>query len=156
MRIVPPPATLKIAPDAALVGAGGGAAVGAAAATNAGDLNFYVEKLLKMIPSEVIGLYLVGSGVIPAKSPPEVLLVWSIVCFVIAILFRAMGTRDAARNKGPQWGVVAVSAAAYVIWLYSLGGSFKDYLGNLYQPYVGSLLVLLWTVLVPMFYTPAD
>jgi hypothetical protein len=113
------------------------------------DFKFYLDRLLKMIPGEVVGLYLVGSGFIP-KDQPIVLTVWALVCLAGVVLIRAYGTADPKHNEPPDWIHVAISTVAFIIWVYTLGGPFAAI--NLYIPYVGSLLVLAWTFFVPIFY----
>ncbi len=113
------------------------------------DFKFYLDRLLKMIPAEVISLYLVGSGFIPADQP-AVLLIWSIVCLVGVVVVRAYGTTDPEKNLPPDWTHVAISSVAFVIWVYSLGGPFAAL--GWYVPYIGSLLVLAWTFFVPYLY----
>src|SRR5439155_384682 len=44
----------------------------------------YLDKLMKMIPGEIVGLYLVGSGMIP-QGEGAYLLGWSLFC--LAALF---------------------------------------------------------------------
>ncbi len=121
----------------------------------------YLDRLMKMVPTEVIGLYLVGSGIIPS-SDPLVLTLWSLICLVGVVAMRVWGTTDPAANP-PQptdWVHVGISAVAFVIWLLSLGGGpFAT--GGVFAaaheqaPYFGSLLVLAWTFFVPIFYKGA-
>jgi hypothetical protein len=113
------------------------------------DFNFYLERLLKMIPAEVVSLYLVGSGVIPTDQHIA-LVIWAIVGLVGVILIRAYGTADPEHDKPTDWVHVAISSVGFAIWVYSLGGPFAAF--NLHIPYVGSLLVLAWTFFVPIFY----
>lgn len=116
--------------------------------------DFYLDRLLKMIPAEVVGLYLVGSGFIP-QGEGIVLAIWAIVCLAGVVAVRAYGTADPENKKPPDWVHVAISMVAFVIWVYTMGGPFAAF--NLYVPYVGSLLVLAWTFFVPIFYLgPAD
>ena len=112
-------------------------------------LKDYLERLMKMIPAEVVGLYLIGSGIIP-ESQRVGLLVWSIFCLICVVVIRALGTADPEKNQTPQWSAVFISSGAFVIWLYSLGGVFELY--DLHVPYIGSLLVLAWTFFVPIIY----
>ena len=118
------------------------------------SFNFYLDRLLKMIPAEVVSLYLVGSGLIP-QAQAVGLTAWAVVCLVGVVIVRAYGTADRAQNKPTDWVHVAISCVAFVIWVYSVGGPFAAF--DLYVPYLGSLLVLAWTFFVPMFYKgPAD
>jgi hypothetical protein len=128
--------------------------VKAVALERAESFNFYLDRLLKMIPAEVVSLYWVGRGFIPADQP-IVLTIWAVVCLVGLVLLRAYGTADMAENKPTDWVHVAISSVSFVIWVYSLGGPFAAF--NLHVPYIGSLLVLAWTFFVPIFYKgPAD
>jgi hypothetical protein len=109
----------------------------------------YFERLMKTIPGEVVGLYIVGSGLIP-REKPHVLVFWTALCLFGVIALRAWGTADTSRQLGPQWPAVLISSISFVIWVYSMGGPFTAY--GLAEPYIGSLLVLAWTFFVPIFY----
>lgn len=135
-------APFRIRPDAVSA-----QSIGQPAAT--GDFKFYLDRLLKMIPAEVISLYVVGSGFIPADQTIG-LTVWTILCLVGVVVIRTYGTQDPELNKPPDWTHVAISSIAFIIWVYSLGGPFAAW--NLAQPWIGSLLVLAWTFFVPIFY----
>ena len=122
------------------------------------DYSSYLDRLMKMVPTEVIGLYLVGSGIIP-HDQPLVLTIWALICLAGVVAMRVWGTADATANppKPTDWMHVAISAVAFIIWLLSLGGGpFTT--GGVFAaaheqtPYVGSLLVLAWTFFVPIFY----
>jgi hypothetical protein len=129
-------------------------AVGAPPSERGADFQGYLDRLMKMIPGEAVGLYLVGSGFIPAAQS-LVLLIWSIICLAGVIAIKAYGTADRANQIPPDWVHVGISSVAFVIWLYSIGGPFGTYGVNV--PYIGSLLVLAWTFFVPIFYKgPAD
>lgn len=112
----------------------------------------YLQRLLKMIPGEIVGLYMIGSGFVP-RDKPAILVGWSVVCLILLIVLRIWGTADPAAGKPSQPVPVAVSAVAFVIWLYWLGGPFAAYPDhNLHVDYVGSLLVLVWSFVIPIFY----
>jgi hypothetical protein len=109
----------------------------------------YFDRLFRLIPSEVVSLYLVGSGLIPNEEHIGLLL-WSIVCLVAIVVSRTIGTADPKRRSPPQLGAVAISSISFVIWVYALGGPFRSY--NLHIPWLSSLLVLGWTFFVPYLY----
>jgi hypothetical protein len=126
----------------------------AVALTREEGFKSYLERLLKMIPGEVISLYMVGSGLIPTEQP-VVLASWAAVCLAGVVFIRIYGTADAQANKPTDWVHVAISSVAFAIWAYSMGGPFEAF--GLHIPYIGSLLVLAWTFFVPVFYKgPAD
>jgi hypothetical protein len=109
----------------------------------------YMERLVKLIPAEVVGLYLVGQGIIPPNEKVA-LVVWSIVCLGLVVLVRAKTTGDRVNSISPQWGAVAVSTISFVIWVYTMPGPFQAF--HVAVPFVGSLAVLVWTFVVPFLY----
>jgi hypothetical protein len=113
------------------------------------EFRYYLDRLLKMIPGEVVGLYLVGSGIIPTDEG-IVQVIWTVVCLIGVVLIRAYGTADPTNNQPSQWGPVLIASVAFIIWVYTLGGPFATF--NLHVPYIGSLLILAWTFFVPFFY----
>jgi hypothetical protein len=110
-----------------------------------------LERLLKLIPGEVVGIYLIGVGLIPAafvipRTSLSGLWGWAAVCLVLVFIARVYGTAD----PNPQWLAVGVALVSFVIWVYTMGGPFAT--SGLYVAWLGSLLVLVWTFVVPYFY----
>ncbi|MEA3194859.1 MAG: hypothetical protein QOD26_3192 [Betaproteobacteria bacterium] len=112
-------------------------------------LQSYMDRLIKLIPAEIVSLYLVGIGIIP-KEEGTSLIVWGLVCLVLVVIVRAYATSDSAAQLKPQWGAIAVSSVSFVIWIYNMPGPFQV-LGWA-VPYIGALLVLVWTFIIPFFY----
>ena len=102
----------------------------------------WLERLVKLIPSEAVALYLAGLG--NAVSWPST---WTFVCLVVVVIFRIAGTRDPA--KGVQWITVALSAASFVIWVFAIGGEF---LGMRVSYGVAANTVMVWVTVVPLIY----
>jgi hypothetical protein len=112
----------------------------------------YLNRITKMIPTPVIGLYLVGSSQIPDGQALG-LSVWAVVCLLGVIALMVYGTTDRQANKPPDWIHVVLSTFAFAIWVYVLGGPFEAY--NLHIPWIGSLLVLAFTFFAPFVYRGA-
>ncbi len=121
----------------------------AAAAAIPSPMQGYMERLVKLIPCEVVGLYLVGNGIIPPGTKIATV-IWSIVCLLLVVLVRSKATGDKANNISPQWFAVGISSVSFVIWVYNMPGPFQAY--GLAIPFAGSLAVLVWTFVVPYFY----
>lgn len=109
----------------------------------------YMERLVKLIPGEVVGLYLIGNGIIPPASKIATV-VWSVICMLLVVLVRSQWTADRANKVPIQWFAVFVSSISFIIWVYNMPGPFNVY--NLVFPSVGSLAVLVWTFVIPYFY----
>ena len=121
----------------------------AVAAGPSESFQYYLDRLMKMIPGEAVSLYLVGSGIIPERQP-LLLVGWALLCLLGVFAIRVYGTADAPNNRPPDWIHVGISSVAFVIWVYTLGGPFTAF--GLHVPYLGSLLVLAWTFFIPIFY----
>lgn len=113
----------------------------------------YLGRLLKMIPGEVVGVYMIGAGFIP-NDDRTVSAIWAATCLALVIIVRVYGTADPAARLPAQPIPVFVSAVAFVIWVYTLGGPFAKF--GLCVPYYGSLAVLLWSFVIPIFYRGSD
>src|SRR6185437_16168556 len=62
--------------------------------TPADGMKEYLARLVKLIPTEVVGLYMVGTGILQqtAKDDKVSWLVWAIICFILVIVVRVFGT----------------------------------------------------------------
>ncbi|MBN3882539.1 MAG: hypothetical protein V7K64_32400 [Nostoc sp.] len=120
----------------------------------------YSERLLKLIPSEVLSLYVAVRGlwIDPLKlnsSPAEgaslsFLDFWPIICIVLLILFRLWGTRLTTDWKTTQLKAVAISAISFVIWVYTLG---DDILGwHLPDTRYAATAAIVWVFAIPIFF----
>jgi len=102
----------------------------------------YLARLVKLIPAEVVALYLTFKEVAATWLD-----VWAWICLVLVIIARAFGTKGA--QKSPQVGAVLLAAFSYVLWIYATGG----HLVQIDLP-AGAVSVAIgvWTFLVPIFY----
>ena len=110
--------------------------------------NHYKDRLLKLIPSEIVAAYLVIEGIIPSGAPhaPLVSLMAALVLLIL-IPFYLKKTMDVKRT-----GQIILIMVSFIIWIYSLGGPFALY--GVHIGYVGSVLLVLWTLAIPLIYRP--
>jgi hypothetical protein len=115
----------------------------------------YLNSLLKYIPTEIVGAYLVIQGFILAARPDEKLqslaiLITSVALFVITpfYLWRLQGVTAV--------GQIIISTISFAIWVYTLGGPFETW--KIYYPLIGSILLVIWTLIIPIVLKqkPAD
>jgi hypothetical protein len=76
----------------------------------------YLGRLTKLIPSEIISLYLVGKGIIEENR--NLLLFWTVFCLFGVILIRLYGTADPQKNLPPQLIAVFIACISYLVWIY--------------------------------------
>lgn len=120
----------------------------------------YQEKLTKLIPAEVVALYLGGKNLIEAffaapanatdGSAPIWWWVWTAVCFGAVYVYRAWATSDSQVRVPPDYPAVFIAMASFVVWVYGFGDAFQ--ISGLWHPLAASLLVLLWTLLAPKIF----
>lgn len=109
----------------------------------------YFERLLKLIPTEIISIYIFGVGLIP-ETEKTVLWIWPALCLVMLIVVRLFATRENPSPQSSQSLAVLIASISFLIWLYTLGGIFTTL--AFYKSYIGSLAVLVWTFFVPYVY----
>lgn len=123
------------------------------AATPGDPLKAYVERLVKLIPAEVVSLYVAGRALIQSSFPQggdaaqPYWIGWTLFCIVAVVLVRAWATSDAAQRLKPQWGAVAIATVSFVVWVYSLGDVFRAW--PFWSELAAGLLVLAWTFIAP-------
>jgi hypothetical protein len=108
----------------------------------AGPIDPWLTRLVKLVPAEIVAVYLAGRPFAEPRFPGA----WPAVCLVLTVIVRAFGTRD---RRGPQWVSVAVSAVSFVLWVYATGGHFLSFEVD---ANLAALAVLVWTTLVPVFW----
>jgi hypothetical protein len=117
------------------------------------DLGQYWDRLKNLIPTEVSAIYIAGQGVIP-QGEKVGLVVWAVLCLGFTILFMSRQTKKIEGQPDVtcpiDWTHVTISSISFVLWVYALGGPFSDY--GLYIPWIGTLLILGWTFVVPYIY----
>ena len=116
----------------------------------------YMDRLVKLIPAEVIGVYLVVSGLGglgPGSGADGDWLTawWPVCCVLLVIGSRIWGTSVEGRGvQDVQWKGVAVSAVSFVIWVYAMGHTMLDV--SLPDDRLAAVAVVVWTFVIPWFY----
>ena len=106
--------------------------------------NIYREKLLKLIPSEIIAAYIFLQGVIPESDTKWGLLIASILLLILTPFYMQKFQHVTHSLQ------IIITSLSFLVWLYSLGGPFKAW--GLYKPWIGSLLLVIWTLTVPLIW----
>jgi hypothetical protein len=102
----------------------------------------WIARLVKLVPSEIVAVYLAGRGYAGSIAG-----FWPVVCLALLVIVRVWGTRGPRRK--PQWAAVAISSASFVLWVFAIDGRI---LGVTLAPDLASLAVLVWTTLIPVLY----
>ena len=120
----------------------------------------YYDKLIKLIPTEIIGAYMVLSNIlgytsgnnqslsVPDENKMKSILL-QIVFFVLVIL-TPVYLRKISKVKNAMQ--LVVTTFSFIIWVYTLGGPFVVW--HIYYSLIGSVILVLWSLIIPLFVTP--
>lgn len=113
----------------------------------------YSDKLLKLIPGEVVAAYITIDGIIP---PTVASAKWVSLAVAVVLLF-AIPLYLTKTLEVENTTQVVFTMLSFLIWLYSLGGPFKLWAAAtgvpFHVPFIGSILLILWTLLIPFAVT---
>ncbi len=112
---------------------------------NGGD--GYRERLLKLIPSEVLGTYLGVNAVIISMEPTTLstVLLWGV--FAICLLLTPLWLWFGQGVKKPLQ--LVVTSIAFIIWAMTITGPFTTIPD--YKPFIGTVFLVLFSgVIAPL------
>ncbi|HUI70127.1 MAG TPA: hypothetical protein VL354_06370 [Spirochaetia bacterium] len=109
--------------------------------------NSFLQVLLKLIPSEIIAVFVFIQGVMPPAVLPHVV----VAALLIAItpVYLARVSHVSSRTQ------LVVSTLSLVIWIYAIGiGPLRFVPRPWYEPWHGAVALAVWTLVPPIFLTP--
>jgi hypothetical protein len=110
------------------------------------DQNVYRDKLLKLMPSEIVTAYIVIDGVIPANAKLIGTIVVSLVLLGLTPVYLLKV------SKVNNVGQIVVSTLSFLVWVYTLGGPFAAL--GIHETWIASAILTLWTLIVPLLVPP--
>jgi hypothetical protein len=105
--------------------------------------NSFLQVLLKLIPSEVIAVFIFVQGVMPGRLWPHLVMALVLVGLTPLYLSFAAGVKSRAQ--------LALSTCSMVVWIYAMGtGPLRFVRPPYYEPWHGAVLLAVWTLVPPM------
>jgi hypothetical protein len=104
--------------------------------------NIYRERLLKLIPSEIVAAYIFLQGVIPEENAKLGLLIVTAILLILTPFY--LRKFENVTNLVQ----VVITTFSFLVWVYSLGGPFEVW--GIYQPWIGAIVLVTWTLIVPL------
>jgi hypothetical protein len=114
-----------------------------------GSVNDYKDRLVKLIPSEIITAYVTLKGLITSPDVPgnKSLLLW--IVFGILVILNPLYLYYITKVK--KAGQIVFSSFAFILWVMVIGGTFNTVLG-FPSTYIGSILLVIYTLFIPFVY----
>ena len=107
----------------------------------------YVEGLLKLVPAEIVAVWVTIRSVMDSANHTPSWLPW--VAFAILIVLTPFYMQRVAKvSKNKQ---IVITTVALLVWAYSLGGiPFATLASPWYEPIYAAVLLPLYTFAVPI------
>ena len=104
----------------------------------------YADKLLKLIPAEVIGVYLAMTSILDGSSDTiHTIVPWLVFAFgIFATWFYLRVSLKVTQRRQ-----LALTIAAFCIWVFTIGGPFETL--DWYRPTYAGLLLAAYTFMAP-------
>lgn len=115
--------------------------------------NDFKDRLVKLIPAEIIAAYVTISGLITgfAKGKPEAdqaNLLW-IIIVILMILTPVYLTKISGVTKKGQ---LVFSTIGFLIWAFATASPYTNDILGFSSELITSLVLILYTLLIPLFY----
>jgi hypothetical protein len=121
------------------------------------DTQPYLDKAVKLVPTEIVGAYLVLAGVVGVSSSstaaPTDQLSKILICVVFGVLLVATPLYQIFISKVTNKVQVVITTIAFVLWVYTLGGPFTVL--GIYEAKIAAALLTLWSLVIPVVVRPA-
>ena len=117
----------------------------------------YADKLVKLVPTEIVGAYMVLSGMIgfSQATPTAPGGLGNILIVVVSVILLAFTPIYLVRVSGVKNVVqIIVTTISFIIWVYTLGGPFIVF--GIHSPLISSILLVLWQMIVPVIVTSRE
>jgi hypothetical protein len=111
--------------------------------------NDYKDRLVKLIPSEIITAYITLQGLIISQQENQSIFLW--IVFSCLVILTPIYLYNVSNVK--KWGQISFTTVAFIIWVLAIGG-LKIMLPNyaILNEFLGSLLLIIYTLLIPLVY----
>jgi hypothetical protein len=110
----------------------------------------YSDRLLKLVPAEFVTAYVAATQAVQSQTAlRQPVLLTLVVVFALLIpiyLFKFQGVTSRMQ--------IAMTTLSFLIWTYTLGDAFQTgpwMPTDLFIPEIASIMLVLWTVIVPLF-----
>ena len=115
------------------------------------DPNTYKDRLVKLIPSEIITAYITLQGLISAEAGNNTVL-FTVIAFGSLLILTPFYLRNISGVT--KWVQIIFTTVAFVIWVMASGG-FKYMFPTVEifeNNFLGSMLLIIYTLAIPFVY----
>jgi hypothetical protein len=112
-------------------------------------LDGYFDKLMKYIPTEIVGAWIAITGLIKGTSDiPTNNILWILFFIFTALTFFSIRKQTFEPKKPPAIRQIVISTIAFIVWVFALGEPFNTL--SFYKPVYGSISLILYNLIIPL------
>jgi hypothetical protein len=113
------------------------------------EANNYKDRLLKLIPSEIIAAYVTLHGlIIGIESVHKLELMW----ITVGMLFLLTPIYLYKVSMVTKKGQIFISSIGFLVWVFSTNPPIDVVWGDIPSVFLGSMVFIIYTLFVPLFY----
>jgi len=116
----------------------------------------YVSKIIKLIPADIISVYLAVFNIVKSNNlnpDGNTTLQW--IVFGLVLIITPFYLKKVAQiNTTKQ---IILCTVSFVIWVFSMGGPLDGVsIGGFTAQFLGAILLPIYTLFIPLLYTPTE
>lgn len=116
-------------------------------------IDTYFDKLIKYIPSEIVGAWIAIKGLVASGDGiPQNGLLWILFIIFTVLTTAYIFKQTSEPRKKPAKTQILISTVAFIVWAFALGEPFSSL--PFYSPVYGSLLLIIYNLAVPLINLP--
>jgi hypothetical protein len=113
------------------------------------EVNNYKDRLLKLIPSEIIAAYITLHGLIMGiDSIHKLQLMWITVLLLFVLTPFYLYKVSMVTKKGQLF----ISSIGFLVWVFTTNPPIDKVWDDIPSVFLGSMVFILYTLFVPLFY----
>lgn len=112
-------------------------------------LDGYFDKLIKYIPTEIVGGWIAITGLIKSASDiPTNTILWILLVIFTGLTAVYILKQTFEPKKPLAIKQTSISTIAFIVWVFALGEPFESL--SFYNPVYGSVLLILFNLTIPL------
>ena len=116
------------------------------------SVNNFKDRLVKLIPSEIVTAYVTIQGLIStAGTGNSVKNTHTLMWIVITVLFAFTPVYLMKVGNVRKMAQIVYTSVAFLIWVLAIGSPLGTILGYA-STFIGSIVLVLYTLMIPFFY----
>ena len=104
----------------------------------------YLEKVAKLVPSEILAAYLTVVGLVPLVQNGHLRAVVYAASFLTCLVVTPLYFTSVAEKYRPKRNHIVLSTIAFAVWAYAVSGSTM--IPHWHDPAIASILLILFTL----------